>query len=157
MVVTVSNFGTYTLTSNQRFVVVLAGSDRCIPSDVATNGHFIIMNRPDLLQKELFLTWQSANSENTVQNFAMVGEPPSGSRPVLWINRTGSKTNDLVLTWDAPSTGFVLQQNPNITANNWQIVENVPSVVRNSALGVYQNQVPVSASAQQMYYRLLQQ
>ena len=157
MVVTVSNFGTYTLTSNQRFVVILAGSDSCIPSDVATNGHFIIMNRPDLLQKELFLTWQSANSENTVQNFAMVGEPPSGSRPVLLINRTGSKTNDLVLTWDAPSTGFVLQQNPNLTVNNWQIVENVPSVVRNSALGVYQNQVSVSASAQQMYYRLFQQ
>jgi hypothetical protein len=154
LVVTVSNFGTYTLTSNQRFVVVLTDFNSCIPSDVSTNGHFLILNRPDLLKKELFLTWQSANAENTVQNFAMVGDPPAGSRPTLRINRQGPTTNNVILTWDAPSTGFVLQQNTNITVNSWQAVENVPNVVRSATLGVYQNQVSVPATSRQEYYRL---
>jgi hypothetical protein len=154
LVVTVSNFGTYTLTSNKRFVVILTGPGSCVPSDVSTNGNYVIMNRPDLLRRELFLTWQSANVENTVQNFAMIGEPPTGSRPVLWINRQGPTTNNVMLTWDAPSTGFILQQNTNLTANSWVNVTNVPALARNPTLGVYQNQVALAATAHQTFYRL---
>jgi hypothetical protein len=156
LVTMVTNFGVYTLNANTRFVVLLQGSEDCVPSDVATNGHYILLNRPDLLTRELFLSWQSTNSENTVANFALLSEPPVGSRPALTINaQRAFGTNSVQLAWDYPSIGFVLQQNSNLKTTNWVNVTNAPTVALSESLGVYQNQVFISSQPTQMFYRLV--
>jgi hypothetical protein len=154
LVVTVTNFGSYDLASNQRFVLLLSGGTNCLPSDVIGTGNYLIMNRPDLLTRELFLAWQSTNSENVVQNFALLGEPPTGSLPALAISPQTGGTNAFLVTWPAPSTGFTLQQNPDLTTSNW-VAAPSPIVAMNPGLGVYQNQVVVSSTGGHMFYRLV--
>jgi len=150
LVTAVTNFGVHTLGSGQRFVVLLQGGSEGLPPDVLTNGNFLIMNRPDLLTKELFLAWTSTNSQCSVENFAFVGEPPMATAPTLTIHLRGQgqSTNGVLLTWPAPSYGFVLQQNTNLETTNWVNVTITPTVVTG------QNQVIVSPANGTVFYRL---
>jgi hypothetical protein len=45
--------------------------------------------------------------------------PAATSGPSLAIRRT--TTNTVVISWPSPSTGFVLQQNTNLSTTNWAI------------------------------------
>jgi hypothetical protein len=149
VVTTVTNFGTHVLGPNGRFVVMLQGDSACLPLDVSTNGNYLALNQPQLLSRELFLHWQSANNQTTVQNFALVGEPIIGNVPSLTINLQEGGTN-LVVSWPGTFTGFILQQSarPN-GGTNWVDVPTVPIMVDG------RNQVPVfPASGDSMFYRL---
>lgn len=44
--------------------------------------------------------------------------------PLLSISRT--PTNSVLISWPSPSTGFVLQQNANLTTTNWTTVPQTP-------------------------------
>jgi hypothetical protein len=44
--------------------------------------------------------------------------------PLLSISRT--PTNSVLISWPSPSTGFVLQQNANLTTTNWVTVPQTP-------------------------------
>jgi len=154
LVVTVTNFGTHTLGAQQRFIVLLQGGSGCLPDDVATNNNYLLLNRPDLVNKQLFLAWQSTNSQSSVNNFAFVGEPPTVALPTLNIALQKLGTNITTrITWPQPSTGFVLQQNSNLLSTNWVTLSTVPTVTINPATGVAQNQVSLSTT-NRMFYRL---
>jgi hypothetical protein len=153
LVTTVTDFGVHTLAPNARFVVLLQGEANCVPADVATNGNYLVMNRPDLLTRELYLVWNSTDSVMAVQNFALLSVPPVGNFPALTINRQG--TNSVLLAWDHPSVGFVLQSTTNLVTKSWANVSTVPTVALSSSLGVYQNQVTVSPASGIMFYRLM--
>jgi hypothetical protein len=56
--------------------------------------------------------------------------------------------SSVLLSWPAPSTGFVLQQNTNLTTTNWVVVSNPPVVVNG------EKQVTVSPLVGSRYYRL---
>ncbi len=152
-VLSVTNFGVHTLGSRGRFIVALQGSAACMPSDVISNGNYVILNRPDLLGKELFVTVQSTNAENNVENFAMVGEPPVTGPPALTINFQAS-SNSFALAWPAPSDGFVLQQNTDLGSTNWVNVPTAPVVAIDPGLGFARKEVQ-AAQTNRMFYRLL--
>ena len=57
-------------------------------------------------------------------------------------------TNTAVVAWPAPSTGFSLQQNPNLTSTNWTTVTNPVNIVGS------ENQVIFSPLAGNLYFRL---
>jgi hypothetical protein len=151
LVTTVTNFGVHTLGPFQRFALVLQGTTNSLPPDIATNGNYLIMNRPDLVTRELFLAWQSTNSGSICENFALVGQPAYGSVPLLTIS-AGNNTN--LVAWPYPSTGYVLQQTSNLLDTNWVNVSTTPTVAINSSLGVYENQVMVPSSGT-MFFRLI--
>jgi hypothetical protein len=156
LVTTVTNFGVHTLGPGQPFVVLLQGGAGCLPYDVVTNGNYIVLNRPDLLTKEVFLAWQSSNPENTVGNYSLMGEPPVVNLPVLTISINNHlPTNNVTLTWPSPSTGYVLQQSPSVTASNWVTVAAAPMNVLSPTLGIYQNQVALTSHTNQIFYRLV--
>ena len=54
----------------------------------------------------------------------------------------------VLVSWPAPSTGYVLQQNTNLTTTNWVAVTN-PPVVANG-----EKQITVSPTVGNRYYRL---
>jgi hypothetical protein len=58
-------------------------------------------------------------------------------------------TNSVVVAWPAPSTGFGLQQNSNLTSINWTSVTNATNVVNG------ENQVIISPPAGNRFYRLI--
>jgi hypothetical protein len=57
-------------------------------------------------------------------------------------------TNTALISWPAPSTGFVLEQCPTVDATNWVTVTNAVNVVGS------QNQVEVIPAATAQFYRL---
>jgi hypothetical protein len=59
-----------------------------------------------------------------------------------------SNFNTAVLTWPAPSTGFVLQRSQLLTPGNWTVVTNVPSVVTGT------NRVTLSPVTNNAFFRL---
>ena len=68
--------------------------------------------------------------------------------PLLTVTLTS--TNTVVITWPAPSTGFVLQQNNDLKTSLWGNVTATVSVVNG------QNQVIVSPPIGNAFYRLKQ-
>jgi photosystem II stability/assembly factor-like uncharacterized protein len=81
------------------------------------------------------------NGPATANNAIFIGFwPPS---------LTTSVTNgNLVISWPAPSAGFVLQQNNDAATTNWTTVPGSPLVTN------YQNQVIVALSDGTIFYRL---
>jgi hypothetical protein len=66
--------------------------------------------------------------------------------PLLQIASGANRT--ALLSWPAPSAGFVLQQTTNLTSPNWTTVILIPTVAGSS------NMVTVPMSATRMFYRL---
>ena len=66
--------------------------------------------------------------------------------PTLSIQATNQT---LVLTWPAPATGYVLQENPSLTTTNWTTVSNAPAVV------VGELRVTISSPIGNRFYRLI--
>jgi len=70
---------------------------------------------------------------------------PTPGAPLLSIQLTNS---GVVLSWPAPSTGFVLQENPAAETGNWTNVTNAVNVAGG------QKQVLVSPAIENKFYRL---
>jgi len=68
--------------------------------------------------------------------------------PFLTIGPGGG--NNVLLTWPAPSTGFVLQQKTNISSTNWAVVTTVPTMTGGS------NRVTLPTASNRMFFRLAQ-
>ena len=66
--------------------------------------------------------------------------------PTLSIQATNQT---LVLTWPAPATGYVLQENPSLTTTNWTTVSNAPAIV------VGEKRVTISSPLVNRFYRLI--
>lgn len=81
--------------------------------------------------------------------WSLVAAVQTPGAPFLTVFR--SPTNTVVITWPAPSTGFVLQQNGDLkTTTTWLNVSATPTVVNG------QNQVIVSPPIGNEFYRLKQ-
>jgi hypothetical protein len=57
--------------------------------------------------------------------------------------------NTVIVAWPAPSTGFHLQQNPDVATSNWSGVTNAVNVVNG------ENQVTMSPPLGNRFYRLI--
>ncbi len=80
--------------------------------------------------------------------WSLVAAIQTPGAPLLTVFRTS--TNTVVISWPAPSTGFTLQQNPDLKPTNWGSVGTTPSVVNG------QNQVIVSPPVGNEFFRLKQ-
>jgi hypothetical protein len=75
--------------------------------------------------------------------FSTVQVPGS---PFLSITRSGS---NVILSWSAASTGFVLQENPVVNSTNWSNVGLTTNVVNGT------NEVTVPATSGNLFFRLV--
>jgi hypothetical protein len=85
----------------------------------------------------------AVDGNNGIVAFTIV--PPVGQAPTLTITRSGS---DVVFSWPAPSTGFVLQKTANLSAPDWQDVQTQVIPVNG------QNTVTENAQSGAAFYRL---
>jgi hypothetical protein len=68
----------------------------------------------------------SGNNYSVTGGFwALIGAVQMPGSPLLSVYVTGSNT--VVVSWRSPSTGFVLQQNPNVNSTNWANVSQTPA------------------------------
>lgn len=58
-------------------------------------------------------------------------------------------TNTVIVAWPAPSTGFHLQQNPDVGTSNWSGVTNAVNVISG------ENEVSISPPLGNRFYRLI--
>jgi len=91
------------------------------------------------------LNWAGGSLTNgvTVQAVFDLNAPPL---PLLSIQLTSSRA--VVISWPAPSDGFVLQQNASLDPASWMTVTNATTVANG------QNQVIVSSTVGTQFYRL---
>jgi hypothetical protein len=71
---------------------------------------------------------------------------PGPGTPGLTI--TGVFHGLVMITWPAPSTGYVLQENTDLATTNWLVVTNPPTVVNGQML------ITISPNVGNRYYRL---
>ncbi len=69
------------LDPHEDWIIVLSGNENDLPPDVLKKGNFLILNRPDLLEGELFAMAQSMTEEAEVATFALMGVPPNARVP----------------------------------------------------------------------------
>ena len=80
--------------------------------------------------------------------WSLVAAIQTPGAPLLSVFRT--PTNTVVITWPAPSTGFVLQQNGDLRTTSWATATGAFSVVNG------QNQMIVAPPIGNQFYRLKQ-
>src|ERR1700722_4945451 len=66
--------------------------------------------------------------------------------PFLTITSSGGNVN---ISWPAPSTGFVLQENPVVSSTNWNAVSQATNVVNGT------NVVTIPATGGNLFFRLV--
>ena len=69
-------------------------------------------------------TTSNRNFSVTGGFWALIGAVQMPGSPLLSVYVTA--TNTVVVSWPSPSTGFVLQQNPNVNTTNWVNVSQSP-------------------------------
>ena len=79
--------------------------------------------------------------------WGIIGSIQTQGSPLLSVFVTS--TNTVVVSWPAPSTGFSLQQNSNLSTTNWSSVTNV---VQNAGGN---NQVTIAPPIGNRFYRLV--
>jgi len=147
---TINAFERRTLPANSEFIIVLQGTAEDVPAAVRQQGRFLVLNRPDLLDKELFVFVQSENDETTVGNFTLAGEQAVRSDdvpPALTIARAAGNRN-VRICWPDPSDGFVLQSSSDLSAQQWSQVDANVELVQD------QKCVTLPATSAAQFYRL---
>jgi hypothetical protein len=145
----INSFERRTLPANSEFIIVLQGTAEDVPADIRQQGRFLVLNRPDLLDKELFAFVQSENDESTVGNFTLAGEQAVRAEqtpPALNIARTANQ--NVRICWPNPSEGFVLQSSSSLSAQQWSSVDARVELIQN------QKCVTVSVTEPTRFYRL---
>ncbi len=86
-----------------------------------------------------------ANGEDGLRVFSVT----IAAQAAPMLNISFGASNSVVISWSAPSTGYFLQQNNDLTSANWRLVTNVPVTVNG------QNQVTISPATGNAFYRLI--
>ena len=75
MVEDIPDFGEQLLAPGSDFIIVFEGTEDDLPPDVQKNGNFMILNRPEYLDQELFVFARSMalEGEGVVGTYALLG------------------------------------------------------------------------------------
>jgi hypothetical protein len=151
----IANFGIREVSPNSEFVVVLQGGTEDLPDNIRTNRNFILLNRPDLLDRELFVFVESSNEESATGMYALIGTPVVGNQPGgvqpprLEIVRIGD--GQIKICWPESSEGFVLQGALSLDPLVWNVVNADVVVIDNKRC------VTLPVSSKMRFFRLCRQ
>jgi hypothetical protein len=78
MVEEIKDFGEKVLAPGRDFIIVLEGTEDDLPPDVKKNGNFMILDRPEYLDQELFVFARSRGQEGDaiIGTYALLGTAP---------------------------------------------------------------------------------
>ena len=77
--------------------------------------------------------------------WSLISVVPTPGAPLLTISHAG---NNVIVSWPYPSTGFVLQQNNNLTTTNWAI--SGFAITTNASI----NSINIPSPAGNLFFRL---
>src|SRR5204863_4212116 len=86
-------FGQRALPAEQPFVRVLQGEVNALPDDLRQSGNYLLLNRPDLEDKELLVFVTGRTAEAEVEMYALVSRTPTGNADAPSVAATESKPN----------------------------------------------------------------
>lgn len=140
LLVSVTNFGTRTLNSNQEFVVILAGSANYLPGDIVSNGDYIYMlSESNLLDREIFAAVVSSNANAVVHNYSLLNEPTTRAVPLPRLtspNSINSSSFQFSVANITPGVAFTVLSTSDLSVPiaDWAVV----GVATNPSPGPYQ-------------------
>ncbi|MCI0743934.1 MAG: Ig-like domain-containing protein, partial [Verrucomicrobia subdivision 3 bacterium] len=126
-----------------------------LPAQVATNSAdnlsaILTFDTPLVLNQTYNLEVRDVRDLATLQispNPTVLTFVAGSNVPRLSISRSG---NNLVITWPAPSTGYILEQTDSLSPPAWTAVAGTPAVING------RNTLNVTASVPLRIYRLVQ-
>ena len=57
------------------YIIVLEGGVADLPAEIQQQGNYLLLNRPELLQEEVFVFSRSVDGTNAVANYSLLGTP----------------------------------------------------------------------------------
>jgi hypothetical protein len=131
------------------FDTVFGVSASPMPLTLVASGPYVILRWPT---NAAGLTLQSATNLVPPMVWTTVARPPILSNGQNAVTNPISATRQFyrLISWVIPSTSFVLQQNPDLTATNWTDVATAPVL----NLTNLQNQVTLPPPSAPTFYRL---
>lgn len=123
----VEQFGTRQLPANGNFIVTFRGTVEDLPPKVREAGNYLILQRPEYLDRQLLVFVESSNDEAVSGSFALLGTAPLANEPQpqhgpgLEIKLIDDGV--VQLCWPEPPAGYLLQSTPQLVPSRWTTVE----------------------------------
>ncbi len=149
----VEQFGTRNLPANGNFIVTFQGTIEDLPPKVREGGNFLILQRPQYLDRELLVFVESANDEAVAGSYALLGTTPIGNvtqpqlGPALDIERIDKEL--VRICWPEPPAGYLLQASSRLAPARWVTLEDQGKVEKGHRC------VIVKSGERQMFFRLI--
>ncbi len=149
----IEQFGTRNLPANGNFIVTFQGNIEDLPPKVRESGQYLILQRPQYLDRELLVFVESSNAESTTGSYALLGTTPVGNitqpqlGPGLEIRHLDGEL--VQVCWPEPPTGYLLQATPRLAPARWTTLEDQGKVDNGRRC------VILKAGERQMFFRLI--
>ena len=104
---------------NSDFIFVLEGGAEDLPDKVREQGNFLLLNRPDLVDRELFIYTASENEDAGIGTYALIGTPVIGQAVLPTLEIFKLPGGLIRICWPDPSDGYVLQRSPSLVPAQW--------------------------------------
>lgn len=149
----IEQFETRQLPANGNFIVTFQGTVEDLPPKVREAGNYLILQRPQYLDRELLVFVESANDEAVSGSYALLGTTPLGNEPQPQHGpRLEIKLVDdglVQICWPEPPPGYLLQATAQLVPARWTTLEDQGKV----SDGV--RCVILPASGKQRFFRLI--
>ena len=141
------------LPANGNFIVTFQGNVEDLPEKIRASGNFLILQRPQYLDRELLVFVESANNESVAGSYALMGTAPLANVPQPQqgppLDIKLLKDRRVQICWPEPPTGYVLQSTPQLVPARWTTVADQGKPANGSRC------VILPASEKQMFFRLV--
>ena len=111
---------------NGEFLIVLQGNQEDVPRKLRESGHYLILPRPEYLDREIMVFVESASDDSVTGTFALIGTPPIANTPGAGLPRLEIaliSKDKVMVCWPDPSKGFILESTPQLQPPRWTPVE----------------------------------
>ena len=148
----IEQFQTRQLPANGNFIVTFQGKVEDLPSKIREGGNYLILQRPQYLDRQLLVFVESANNEAVSGSFALLGTTPLANvpqpqqGPPLDIKLIGDEL--VQICWPEPPPGFRLQSTFQLAPPRWVTMEDQGRVSNGMRC------VILKAGEKQMFFRL---
>lgn len=90
----IGEFGERMMGPGDEFYVIFQGNPEDVPPDAREKGSYLILDRPDLLDDELFVFARSRTEDGETGSYALVGNEPDGSTDLREVCSYGGEIPD---------------------------------------------------------------
>ena len=122
----IEQFQPQEIRGNGEFLVVFEGNQEDVPRKLLESGQYLILPRPQYLEREIMVFVESSSDDSVTGTFALIGAPPIANTPGAGLPRLEIALlgkDKVMVCWPDPSKGFILESTPQLDPPRWTPVD----------------------------------